>query len=105
MADTVEIPHGIGEDIWEDNPSPCWISSQDNNGKKLKPLIRCKCGKYCGIGLHHVHADGTVTASFLHGKSDFMHGNKKYSGDPEGCEWHVMLKLKDYNDGDFPPVP
>lgn len=81
---------------------PAWYPVQSVEGKQLKPIIRCTCGKYVGIRLHHVHADGTVTASFLHGKSDFWHNGKFYHGDPNGCEWHVFLKLTGYDQGDFP---
>ncbi len=78
--------------------SPGWFCPEQD-GKPLKPVIRCNCGKFCGIGLHHVHADGTVTASFYHKKgTDFATGES-----PEGCEWHVFLKLKDYDQGEFPP--
>jgi hypothetical protein len=47
------------------------------------------------IGLHHVHADGTVTASFFHDKPE-----------PEACGWHVYLFLEGYAEEigiDFPP--
>ena len=100
----VEIPKGS---VDNNEQAPCWISvvKDIGNGQyaPVKPVIRCQCGEYCGIGLHHVHADGTVTASFLHGKADFVHNGKKYNGDPKGCEWHVHLKLLDYTYGDFPP--
>lgn len=73
---------------------PGWTQPVDGNGNKLKPLIRCNCGWYCGIGLHHVHVDGTVTASFFH----------TAEGDPgRGCGWHVWLKLLDYDGGEFLP--
>ena len=62
--------------------------------ENVKPTIRCKCGKYCGIGLHHVHADGRVTASFYH---------RKDGDNPDGCDWHVFLKLLDYDQGEFLP--
>jgi hypothetical protein len=88
-----EIPKGRMED---DDPIPCWVQNVDRDGNNLKPVIRCNCGLYCGIGLHHVHADGTVTASFYHKR-----GNTPPE-DPNGCEWHVWLKLKGYNLGDFP---
>lgn len=81
----------------EENQAPCWIPVIDSDGNNLKPLIVCKCGKVTGIGLHHVHADGRVTASFYHKK-----GNRDFE-DPEGCEWHVMLKLLDYDKGEFHP--
>ncbi len=96
-----EIPKGNF-----DSPAPCWIpaSRYDNQGP-AKPLIKCNCGKVCGIGLHHVHADGTVTDSFFHANvSEFMHNGKKYFTDP-GCDWHVWLKLLDYDCGEFPSVP
>jgi hypothetical protein len=77
---------------------PGWFQpTQDGN--LLKPVIRCNCGNYCGIGLHHVHADGTVTASFYHKNGT----NYAIGESPEGCEWHVFLKLKDYAGGEFLP--
>lgn len=103
----VEIPKGVNHNFADEDPAPCWIPvstrQDDNSLKPSKPVIRCQCGRYCGIGLHHVHADGTVTASFLHGKAPFSHNGKDYPGDPDGCEWHVFLKLLDYDCGDFPP--
>ena len=92
---TTEIPRG---DF--DTAAPCWIPIQQD-GKAIKPLIKCKCGHISGIGLHHVHADGTVTASFFHDTAP--HPDIGYAGG--GCGWHVWLKLADYNEGDFPPVP
>ena len=74
---------------------PAWIAVRDISGKYVKPIIICICGRIAGIGLHHVHADGIVTASFYHKK-----GNGKHE-DPEGCEWHVFIKLKDYDCGEF----
>jgi len=69
--------------------------------KPCKPIIRCMCGNFVGLKLHHVHTDGTVTASFYHKKGvNFAIGE-----DPNGCEWHVTIKLRDYSEGDFPPVP
>jgi len=50
-----------------------------------------------GIRLHHVHKDGTVTASFFHTKGPVK------GSDPDGCEWHVFLKLKDWIGLEFPP--
>lgn len=88
-----QIPRGD----W-DSPAPCWIPVTDSDGARLKPLIKCNCGKVTGIGLHHVHEDGTVTASFYH------KGGNVSPEDPEGCEWHVHLKLLEYDQGDFPPA-
>ena len=88
----IEIPRGD----W-DSAAPCWIPVTDNDGARLKPLIKCNCGKVTGIGLHHVHADGTVTASFYHKRGNV------HPEDPEGCDWHVHLKLLEYDQGDFPP--
>jgi hypothetical protein len=90
----VEIPKG---DF--DAPAPCWLPIQQD-GKALKPLIKCNCGHILRIGLHHVHSDGTVTASFFHDAA--AHPDIGYAGG--GCGWHVFLKLKDYDQGDFPPV-
>jgi hypothetical protein len=84
---------------------PGWIPLVDRDGHQLKPLIKCKCGQITNIGLHHVHADGTVTRSYYHSKDPtFTEGGKAYSH-ITGCGWHVWLKLKDYDQGDFPPTP
>lgn len=88
----VEIPKGTC-----DSDGPCWIPVVDTSDQRLKPLIKCKCGAITGIGLHYVHADGRVTASYYHKRGD------KYPEDPNGCEWHVHLKLLDYDWGEYPP--
>jgi hypothetical protein len=93
----IEIPKGS-----YDSPGPCWIP-RGHEGEKWKPAIKCKCGKVCYIGLHHVHTDGTVTASFFDSTTDsFVHNGKTYSHTP-GCGWHEFIKLMDYDLGDFPP--
>lgn len=94
MSDLVEIPKGSAD---HSSPGPCWFPCTTLSGAQLKPLIKCKCGRITGIGLHHVHADGRVTASFYHKRGNV------FPEDPQGCEWHVYLKLLDYNLGDFPP--
>ena len=94
----VEIPKIEWDDV-----GPGWIPSIVQSGKHIKPIIKCKCNSVCGIGLHHVHADGRVTASFFHSTADWEHKGKKYKGDPKGCGWHVFLKLNDYTYGEFPP--
>lgn len=91
MSDIIEIPKGE----YDGDVYPCWIPIKNSAGEKLKPLIRCKCGVVTGIGLHHVHPDGTVTNSFFHTASS---GN-----DPRGCEWHVWIKLKDWDGSEFLP--
>lgn len=90
-------------------PGPSWErvyqEQADGSKKWLKPLIRCKCGSLSGIALHHVHADGRVTASYYDSEADsFEHGGKKYSHIP-GCGWHVFIKLDGYDLGEFPPEP
>ena len=103
MADTITIPKLQHEgSVWDGYPvvgKPGWFSSRDSAGKTVKPLIRCNCGSVSGIGLHHVHADGAVTASFYHKKGNV------YPEDPKGCEWHVYLKLADWTGEDIPPDP
>jgi|SRR5580700_5621243 hypothetical protein len=104
MSNTVTIPRlSNGDSVWVDFPvvgKPGWFSSAEHGtGKVLKPLIRCNCGHVSGIGLHHVHADGTVTNSFYHKKGTV------YPEDPNGCEWHVWLKLADWTGEDIPPDP
>ena len=98
MNQVVEIPKGdYGQS------GPCWVP-REYEGRRIKPAIICNCGKTCNIGLHHVHADGTVTRSFYDSKeSVFVEGGKTYSHIP-GCGWHVWLKLKDWSGEDFPPV-
>jgi hypothetical protein len=92
----VEIPKGTEH---HNRPNePAWFSTADSNGNALKPIIRCNCGMFMGIRLHHVHADGTVTASFFHAKKA-----DHPQGDDSGCGWHVFLKLKDWTGQDFPP--
>jgi hypothetical protein len=101
MAEIVEIPRlPGGESVYKDYPvvgKPGWWRVTDTDGNTLKPLIRCNCGHVSGIGLHHVHVDGSVTASFYHKKGNV------YPEDPEGCEWHVYLKLIDWTGEDIPP--
>jgi hypothetical protein len=107
MAETVTIPHLGGEDHEWDNKvagKPGWYSVRMyGSNEKAKPHIRCNCGEVTGIGLHHVHADGKVTASFWHAKEPMEQQGHKMPGG--GCGWHVYLILADYNDGDFPPRP
>lgn len=77
---------------------PCWVPITNSNKETLKPIIRCQCGAYCGIGLHHVHEDGRVTASFYHKKEEGQ-------TDPHiGCDWHVFLTLENYDLGEFLPI-
>jgi hypothetical protein len=103
MADKVtipQLPHDVS--VYKDFPvvgKPGWYKVINSAGQPLKPLIRCNCGHVSGIGLHHVHADGTVTASFFHKKGNV------YPEDPDGCGWHVHLKLADWDSGDIPPDP
>lgn len=98
MTQTVEIPKldPANEEHWVVG-KPGWFHVEYSDGRRHKPHIRCNCGVVTGIGLHHVHSDGTVTASFYHKKGTV------YPEDPDGCEWHVFLKLLDYNEGDYPP--
>lgn len=96
----LEIPRMNLDDQHHDPKHPAWICPVDGEGKNLKPLIRCNCGQWCGLGLHHVHADGTVTASFWHSKGE----NAAVGQSPDGCGWHVWLKLKNYDAGDFPAI-
>jgi hypothetical protein len=86
--------------IWLDDPvvgQPGWWKVVGPDKKPRKPLIRCNCGYVSGIRLHHVHADGRVTASYYHKR-----GNS-FPEDPKGCEWHVFLKLDGWDGGDIPP--
>ena len=95
----VEIPVIVdseGVDWWA--KSPGWSPCSDGQGHQLKPIIRCNCGQWSDIALHHVHADGRVTRSFFHATKA-----QHPQGDSSGCGYHVWLKLKGYDCGDFPP--
>lgn len=96
MADIVRIPEAV-ESEWYAK-SPAWAQPVDTAGNKLKPIIRCNCGQWSGIGLHHVHADGRVTASFFHATKA-----QHPQGDDSGCGYHVYLVLDKYSGGEFPP--
>ena len=62
---------------------PAWL--QLGGGR---PYIVCRCGLNRIIPLHHVHADGRVTASFL--------------CEP-GCGFHEWLTLDGWTGQEFPP--
>ena len=79
--------------------SPAWEQPVTQDGLLCRPIIRCNCGRWCGIGGHHVHVDGTITASFFHAHSST---GLKWSSE-DGCGWHVFLKLKGYSGGEFTP--
>jgi hypothetical protein len=72
---------------------PCWLETETSAGVVVRPHIRCKCGDYLNCIAHHIHPDGTVTASFYHKEGD-PHG---------GCGWHVYLKLEDWPGLEFLP--
>jgi hypothetical protein len=103
--DPVLIPR-----ITHDTPfsaGPGWIGvSEYGTEKHLKPNIRCICGVWTGIGLHHVHADGRVTASFFDATAETLaamgESGKRFAA---GCGWHVFIKLDGYEFGDFPSEP
>lgn len=76
------------DDYWETPNAPAWRSVQNH-----KPIIRCNCGLWVGLGNHAVHADGIVTASFYHLKSE---------KDPTGCGWHVNIRLAGWSGGEWP---
>lgn len=79
-----------------DSAAPCWIPTTFD-GKATRPILRCQCGEYLRIYPHHIHADGIVTASWFHAKEAIP--NQDWAGG--GCDWHVWLKLLDYDQGEF----
>jgi len=95
---TMKIPQGSYDlpDV-----KPAWLPLQNSTGQTLKPIIRCACGSLVGIGLHHVHADGMVTASFYHWWPPESEQAKAH----QGCGFHEMLELEGWTGGDFPPEP
>jgi hypothetical protein len=93
MAKTIHIP----KTDKDHTIFPAWIPTVDSSGKSLKPSIRCKCGVHTGIGLHHVHPDGRITASYFHElKEDQPEGHK-------GCGWHVYLILDGWTGEEYLP--
>jgi len=90
MEETVVIP----KTDQDSSIFPCWIPQVDPEGRKLRPLVRCKCGERTGIGLHHIHPDGRVTASYYHSYPD----RPGY-----GCGWHVFIQLQGWDGGEMVP--
>lgn len=80
--------------------APAWLPLQNSAGAPVKPIIRCRCGSLMGIGLHHVHADGRVTASFYHWWPEDSPQFKEYG---QGCGFHEFLELDGYDGPEFPP--
>ena len=77
---------------YDSDVKPAWLPIQNQAGEPLKPVIRCACGQLCGIGLHHVHADGRVTASFYHWWPEGSAMAKAH----QGCGFHEFLQLDGY---------
>jgi hypothetical protein len=71
-----------------------WMAAKKEGRRKWKryqvhrPVIICKCGAHLGCQLHHIHRDGSVTASFYH---------------QDGCGFHEHITLADWPGYDFPP--
>lgn len=95
-----EVPKVNHDDT--EKVKPGWLSISDTDGNPLRPIIRCNCGQYIGLANHHVHADGTITASFYDSNQPFQWKGQTVHN-PNGCGWHVHLKLLDYNGGEWPP--
>lgn len=100
MVETVHIPEG--KDHHHNAGDPRWFRVRDQDGKVLRPLIRCNCGAFIGLANHYVHANGVVTASFFDSNQPFMWKGKQVHN-PNGCNWHVMLILDGYDCGEFLP--
>lgn len=79
-----------------DTDGPCWIPIVSGDGRPLKPVVKCRCGRVGGLGLHTVAADGNVTASFFHP----LEG---WASDGMGCGFHEFLKLEGYEGPAFGP--
>ena len=96
MSNLIEIPKAnkIEEYPYADN-FPCWLPVQDKDENIVRPMIICNCGVYTGVNAHHIHKDGRITASYYH--------PKEVNGYPNGCGWHVFLKMKDWIGLEFLP--
>ena len=108
VCDPVVIAHLADRGYDDMSIGPCWQKVyQERDGKKvwLKPHVRCICGSWTGLGLHHVHADGKVTASFFHATAEQLAAmGDAGKGFAPGCGWHVYLKLDGYGSyGEYPP--
>jgi hypothetical protein len=78
---------------------PCWVPTvAGDNHHEIKPHVRCKCGKYLGIALHHVHKDGRLTESFFHRDGE-------QENDNQGCQYDEYLIFEGYNGSEWPPEP
>lgn len=99
----MRIPKG---DYDKPEIAPAWLPIQMRNDKDelvpAKPIIRCRCGQLMGIGLHHVHPDGRVTASFYHPETPHVAGS---TANEPGCGFHEFLELEGYDGPEFPPRP
>lgn len=95
----IEFDHKENSPRWVQPTQDEWVGDE-HVIHQLKPVVRCKCGQFCVLGLYHVHVYEIVTASFYHKRGT----NYSIGESPEGCEWHVFLKLKDYTGGEFLPV-
>lgn len=84
MSDRITIPNA---DLQRSN-YPCWIRAVNSKGETIKPNIICKCGVTLGMGNHSIDAEGNVNVSWYHKKGAV------YPEDPDGCGWHVFLKLE-----------
>jgi hypothetical protein len=74
---------------------PCWVPCENTNGEKVRPLIYCNCGVLLNCDAHHIHPDGRLTNSFYH--------KETLEGYPNGCGWHVHIKMKDWTGEEFIP--
>lgn len=92
MEAVIEIPKWNGN---EDHV-PAWVDTFDPNGNRVRPHIKCKCGVITNIGNHHIHADGTITASYYHYYAD-------RPAKMQGCGWHVFLKMQGWTGGELLP--
>ena len=89
MSDLILIPRSNSEHT----NFPCWIPTQNTKGEELRPHVRCNCGATTSVGNHHVHKDGSLTASYFHDPSKM----------PDGCGWHVYLKFNGYDGSEWLP--
>lgn len=93
-------------DYDHEDTAPAWLPIRDDQRRALKPIIRCACKSLMGIGKHHVHADGHVTASFYH---HWEIDTPEFQLYGPGCGFHEMLELDGYTEHplykgrEFPP--